>query len=160
MGGLQRWELEAGVWTNVYTLGTGAGGVGARSLAVNFNSAPPLVYAVTAETAANRLILITDAGPASRAATLATAPPSELFRAVKFAPMLTSVPQPALSAIALSGSQFSFTVAGVPGYSYAIEVSPDLVNWTAVQTNTAPFTFTLTNALGDSQQYFRAVFSP
>jgi hypothetical protein len=159
-GGLQRWQLEAGGWTNLYTLGTGAPGIGARSLAVNFNSPTPLIYAVTAETAANRLILITDAGPASPAATLAVAPQAELFRAVKFAPMLISVPPPALSAIALSGSQFSFTVAGVPGYSYAIEVSPDLVNWAAVQTNTAPFTFTLTNAFSASQRFFRAVFFP
>jgi hypothetical protein len=160
VGGLQRWQLEAGVWTNVYTLGTGAAGIGARSLAVNFNSATPLIYAVTAETAANRLILITDAGPASRAATLAVAPQGELFRAVRVAPVLNPFPAPELGAATLAGGQFSLSVAGVAGYDYVIEASTDLMNWLPVQTNTAPFTFTLTNASGNPQQYFRAVYSP
>jgi hypothetical protein len=51
-------------------------------------------------------------------------------------------------------------VAGVAGYDYVIEASTDLMNWLPVQTNTAPFTFTLTNASGNPQQYFRAVYSP
>ena len=148
------------MWTNVYTLGTGAAGIGARSLAVNFNSATPLIYAVTAETAANRLILITDAGPASRAATLAVAPQGELFRAVRVAPVLNPFPAPELGAATLAGGQFSLSVAGVAGYDYVIEASTDLMNWLPVQTNTAPFTFTLTNASGNPQQYFRAVYSP
>lgn len=160
VGGLQRWQLEAGVWSNVYTLGTAAAGIGARSLAVNFNSATPLVYAVTAETAANRLILITDAGPAAPAATLATAPPGELFRAVRFAPALNPFPAPGLSAAALAGGQFSFDLAGVAGYEYVIEASADLAAWQPAQTNTAPFTFTLTNTAAGSQRFFRAVCFP
>jgi Immunoglobulin domain len=160
VGGLQRWQLEAGVWTNVYTLGTGAAGIGARSLTVNFNSATPLIYAVTAETAANRLILIIDAGPASPAATLATAPPAELFRAVRLAPLLNPFPAPSLGAATLSGGQLNFNVTGVAGYEYVIEASSNLMNWLPLQTNTAPFGFTLTNTSSSSQQYFRAAYLP
>jgi Immunoglobulin I-set domain len=160
VGGLQRWQSEAGVWTNVYTLGTGAAGIGARSLAVNFDSATPLIYAVTAETAGNRLILITDAGPASRAATLAVAPQNELFRAVKFAPVLNPFPAPELGEATVADGQFSLSLPGVAGFEYVIETSADLMNWQPVQTNIAPFTFTSTNLSGHSQQYFRAVYFP
>jgi hypothetical protein len=155
-GGVQRWQLASGVWSSVYTLGTGAAAIGARSLTVNFSGATPLIYAVTAETAANRLILITDAGAASPAATLAVCPSNEIFRAVKSAPMLNPFPAPALSAAALSNGQFRFSVAGVTGYSYTIEASANLVNWVALQTNTAPFTFMLTNTGSFPQQFYRA----
>ena len=40
-GGIQRWELTAGTWTNIYTLGTGVNGIGARSLTVDFSGARP-----------------------------------------------------------------------------------------------------------------------
>jgi hypothetical protein len=70
--------------------------------------------------------------------------------------MLNPFPSPALSAAALSNGQFRFSVAGVTGYSYAIEASANLVNWVALQTNTAPFTFMLTNTGSFPQQFYRA----
>jgi len=60
----------------------------------------------------------------------------------------------------LAGGQFSFNLTGVAGYEYVIQASADLTGWQPVQTNTAPFTFTLTNAAGNAQQYFRAVYFP
>ena len=159
-GGLQRWQFTGGVWTNVYTLGTGVSGIGARSLAVNFGGAFPIIYAVTAETAANRLIAITDTGAASVAVTLATCPASELFRAVRFAPVLNPFPAPELSAATLTGGQFSFNLTGVAGYQYVIESSVDLMSWQPWQTNIAPFTFAPTNTAGYSQAFFRAVYIP
>jgi hypothetical protein len=87
---------------------------------------------------------------------LAVCAGSELYRAVKFAPVLTPFPAPLLSGAALSSGQFSFSLSGVTGYSYAIEASADLVNWVAVQTNTAPFTFAVTNTGNFPQQFYRA----
>ena len=159
-GGIQRWQLTNGTWTNAYTLGSGASGIGTRSLAVDFSGAYPVIYAVTAEAALNRLISITDTGAASVAITLASCPGSELFRAVKFPPVLQPFPAPELSAATLTGGQFSFTLTGVAGYEYLIETSSDLASWLPWQTNTAPFTFTLTNAADYSQEYFRAIYSP
>jgi hypothetical protein len=159
-GGIQRWEFSGGTWNNVYTLSTGAVGIGARSLAVNFSGAQPVIYAVTVEAAANRLIAITDIGALSVPVTLVTCPTNEWFRAVKMAPVLIPFPAPALSAAAISGGQFSFSVGGVAGYQYVIEGSGDLMTWQPLQTNAAPFTFTLTNAAGLPQQYFRAVYYP
>jgi len=61
-GGIQCWRFSGGTWTKAYVLGSGAAGIGARSLTVDFSGANPVIYAVTAETAANRLIAITDTG--------------------------------------------------------------------------------------------------
>jgi len=159
-GGIQRWQYGGGIWTFPYTLGSGAAGIGARSLAVNYSGAYPVIFAITAETAGNRLITITDKGADSAAVTLATCPAGELFRAVKFAPLLIPFPAPSLTAPTLAGGQFSFNLAGVAGYEYVIESSTNLTRWQPLQTNTAPFTFsTLTNVAG-SQEYFRAVLFP
>ncbi len=159
-GGIQCWQFSGGTWAKAYDLVSGAAGIGARSLTVNFSGANPVIYAVTAETAANRLIAITDTGVGSVAVTLASCPPNELFRAVKFAPALNPFPAPGLSVPTFSGGQFSFNLTGVAGYEYVIETSADLAGWQPLQTNTAPFTFTLTNAAGNAQQYFRAVYFP
>jgi len=159
-GGIQCWQFSGGTWAKVYVLGSGAAGIGARSLTVDFSGANPVIYAVTAETAGNRLIAITDTGPTAPALTLATCPANELFRAVKFAPALNPFPAPGLSVPTLGGGQFSFNLTGVAGYEYVIQASADLAGWQPLQTNTAPFTFTLTNAAGNAQQYFRAVHFP
>jgi hypothetical protein len=159
-GGIQRWELIGGTWTNIYTLGSGVAGIGARSLSVDFSGADPVIYAVTAETATNRLIGMIDSEPNAAAMTLATCPANELFRAVKFAPAATIPSALQLGAPAWTNGQLSFTLTGVPGSDYIIESSTNLTAWLAVQTNTAPFTFVLTNAAGYSQQYFRGVYLP
>ena len=157
-GGIQRWQFANHTWTFAYTLASGA--AGARSLAVNFNAPNPVIYAITAESAANRLIAIIDTGASSSAVTLAACPAGEWFRAVRFAPVLNPFPAPGLSGAALAGGHFNFNLAGVIGYAYVIEASADLENWLPWETNTAPFTFTQHNAANQPQQYFRAVYIP
>ena len=99
-GGVQKWTLSGSTWSLAYTLGTGTGStVGARGLAVDFSGASPVIFATTAESAADRLITVTDTGAGSTATTLATAPTNEIFRGVDFSPI--SVPEP--SAILLAG---------------------------------------------------------
>jgi len=60
-----------------------------------------------------------------------------------------------LTSAASAAGQFTFTCSGVPGYQYIVQASSDLVNWTSVQTNTAPFTFTDTNAGQFNQRFYR-----
>ncbi len=159
-GGIERWQFAGGVWTNVYTLGSGVAKIGVRSLTVDFSGARPVIYAVTAETATNRLIAVTDNGEGSPAVTLASCPANELYRAVKFAPTPVTVSVPQLGTPSLASGQLSFSVTGAEGSSYVIESSTNLMTWQKLQTNIAPFSFTLTNAAGFSQQYFRAASVP
>jgi len=72
------------------------------------------------------------------------------------------VPAPAatLTSPARSGGQFSFTVSGVAGYQYVVQVSTNLTGWTSVQTNTAPFTFVDTNAAAFKQRFYRTCYLP
>ena len=65
-----------------------------------------------------------------------------------------------LSASATTNGRFSFTVNGVPGFKYAVQASSDFVNWTAVQTNTAPFAFEDANAAQFNQRFYRTVNVP
>jgi hypothetical protein len=50
---------------------------------------------------------------------------------------------------------FTFTVTGIPGSNYVVQASSDLKNWTDLETNTSPFTFTDTNAGNFNQQFYR-----
>ncbi len=59
-----------------------------------------------------------------------------------------------------ASGQFGLTVAGVPGYSYAVQASTDLVNWVSIRTNTAPFTFTDSNAARFNRRFYRSIFNP
>jgi Fibronectin type III domain len=59
-----------------------------------------------------------------------------------------------------SGHNFSFTVTGTPGYSYAIQTSSDLLNWTSVETNISPWTFTDTNSTYFRQKFYRSIYPP
>lgn len=53
----------------------------------------------------------------------------------------------------------SFNLIGVPTYSYALESSTNLSDWSRVMTNTSPFSFT--NIPTDvPQQFYRAVYLP
>ncbi|MGO8701301.1 MAG: immunoglobulin domain-containing protein [Limisphaerales bacterium] len=159
-GGIQHWQYSNGTWMYVYTLESGVANVGARSLTVDFSGANPVIYAITAETSSNRLIAITDSGPAGAAVTLATSPANELYRAVKFTPASIALPAPSLSGAAFAGGKFSFSVAGGTGYSYVVQSSSNLINWTPLQTNVAPFAFTLTNGAAYSRLFFRAAYFP
>jgi hypothetical protein len=51
-------------------------------------------------------------------------------------------------------------VTGVPGGKYVVQATSDLVHWTSVQTNTAPFVFQDGAANGFAQQFYRAYYLP
>jgi len=73
-----------------------------------------------------------------------------------------SVAKPAaiLAVVPAAAGQFTLTVTGVDGQSCAVQASTDLVNWTVLQTNTAPFIFTDTDAAKFNQRFYRAVNLP
>lgn len=71
-------------------------------------------------------------------------------------PTATATLAPAIHA----AGQYAMTVTGVPGGRYAVQASSDLVNWTSLQTNTAPFTFVDINAGRFSQRFYRTVYNP
>lgn len=64
-----------------------------------------------------------------------------------------------LSAVSLANGRFSFNVTNVNGSPCVIETSTNLINWSPVLTNAAPFTFVDSNPAGSRQRFYRAVSS-
>jgi Fibronectin type III domain len=74
---------------------------------------------------------------------------------------VTQSPTPAVTSSSVNAAgQLGFTVTGIPGYPYVVEASTDLVNWTVLETNAAPFNFVDTNAANFSRRFYRAVYFP
>jgi hypothetical protein len=65
-----------------------------------------------------------------------------------------------LSAPVFSIGQFQFTVTGVPDFTYAVQTSTNLIDWTSLETNTSPFVITDTNVFEAPKNFYRAVFLP
>ncbi|HEY3860999.1 MAG TPA: immunoglobulin domain-containing protein [Verrucomicrobiae bacterium] len=105
-GGIQRWDLIAGVYTYEYNLEdtTGSGTNGARGMAVVYPSnianwgqgvSGAVIYATTSEAAGNRLIQFTDTNVLSGGAlaqvavptVLASAGPNQFLQGVRFGPV-------------------------------------------------------------------------
>jgi Fibronectin type III domain len=85
----------------------------------------------------------------------------QFFRAVLFNVTTNEAPPPMAkinSPTRLLG-EFTFTVQGVSDQRYVVQSSADLIHWTPVATNTAPFTFTVGNLNQFNQQFYRAVLS-
>jgi hypothetical protein len=56
--------------------------------------------------------------------------------------------------------EFQLIVTGVPGYSYIVQASTNLLDWTPVQTNVSPFSFTDVSTTNYPNQFYRAVYVP
>ena len=68
---------------------------------------------------------------------------------------------PALDTPAFSGgNQIQFDVAGVSGFNYAVQASTNMIDWEPLFSNTAPFTFTDTNAPDFPERFYRSVYLP
>ncbi|MGB7746176.1 MAG: fibronectin type III domain-containing protein [Verrucomicrobiia bacterium] len=65
-----------------------------------------------------------------------------------------------LAKAANGNSRFTLTVSGLPGHSYAIQASSNLVHWVSLQTNKAPFTFVDTNTSRFNRRFYRSVSLP
>ncbi|HLZ53007.1 MAG TPA: fibronectin type III domain-containing protein [Verrucomicrobiae bacterium] len=73
-----------------------------------------------------------------------------VYRVPSTTATLTALPGPA--------DQFKFSVSGGSGCQYVVQSSTNLINWVSVQTNTAPFTFTDTNAGRRHQCFYRTFY--
>ena len=125
-GGIQKWVYASSTWSLAYTFGTGAT-VGARGVIADFSGSNPIIYATTAETSANRLISINDAGSTSTATTLATSGANTLFRGISFSPYCTS---PQITSV----------------ISNSVICANQFLNLDVTTSGTAPFTYTWTGA--------------
>jgi hypothetical protein len=136
-GGIQKWVNDAGTWSLAYTL-TNAG-TGARGLFADFSGPNAVLYATTTESSANRLIVITNAGSASPATTLATAPSNTVFRGVAFTPQsaLANTNAGPIS-ISVSNEVPLLTFLGIPSFSYTVQRSTNLSTWVDLLTTNAP----------------------
>jgi len=67
------------------------------------------------------------------------------------------VVSPALTSPVNGPGGFSFTVNNTAGSAYVIVASTNLVNWVAIGTNTAPFTFTDTHSSQFSKRFYKAI---
>jgi hypothetical protein len=65
-----------------------------------------------------------------------------------------------LTTMANDHGRFSFKVTGVSSGKYVVQATSDLVHWTSVQTNTAPFNFQDNSANPYSQRFYRAIHLP
>jgi fibronectin type 3 domain-containing protein len=69
-------------------------------------------------------------------------------------------PAATLTTLASAPGQFGFQVAGVAGGKYVVQATADLIHWTSVETNTAPFTFQDDTAHETSHRFYRAYYVP
>jgi hypothetical protein len=75
--------------------------------------------------------------------------------------MTVLIPSPILLApsYTLNGG-FQVNLAGAPGSTYVVEGSSNLTDWTALETNTSPFTFRDINAVNLPLRFYRAYLAP
>jgi len=161
-GGVQRWDYNGSAWSMSYAF-AGITNVGARGLAVNFNGANPVIYATTAEAAANRLVAITDTGAASTATTLATAGVNQLFRGVCLAPDSGFLPQFFKAAAATNGFALSWTA--LLNRNYTVQYNNDLstTNWLTLTNLTVPapvMTVIDPRTATSSNRFYRVILNP
>ena len=86
-GGIQKWTNNGTTWSRAYIIAPPSGTSGLSWMTLGKNSSGEnVIYAVTNQTSANRLLAITDKGSAALSTTvvLATAPTNTLFRGVDF----------------------------------------------------------------------------
>lgn len=64
------------------------------------------------------------------------------------------------SLLIVGGNQFQFTVAGVPGFNYAVEASTNVLDWVRLTTNASPFIFVDSDTGNFPRRYYRSVYVP
>lgn len=64
-----------------------------------------------------------------------------------------------LSGMLIDSGQFQFVVSGLTGGTYTVDISTNLIDWTAVSNGVATFAFT-NSTLTNDYQFFRARYQP
>jgi hypothetical protein len=132
-------------------------------VAVDFNGASPVIYATTAESAANRLVSITDTGTISATTTLATAGINQIFRGVAFAP--TGPPAPTLFQPKENPNGFSLSWTALSHRNYTVEYSDTVSGgtWRTLTNMTASspvLRITDVSAPTTTNRFYRVLLNP
>ena len=145
--GIIKWTYDSGsaLWISNYTL---IANTGCRSIAVDFDANPPVVFVTTTESSNTRLLAIADTGANAAPTVLATAGANQWFKGVKFGPVSSTVVRPTISA-ALNGTTVTLSWTG----SFVLQ-SASTVNGTYGDINgaTSPYPYDTTSG---PQQFFR-----
>lgn len=161
-GGVRRWDLTAGVWSFTYAF-TGLTNTGARGLAVDFSGPHPMIYATSAQAAANQLVSITDTGPASAVIPLVTAGVNQVFRGLAFAPSGSSAPCFLAGAPSVGGFKLIWTA--LINRNYTLQYTDNLAgaNWLTLTNVTAAapvLTATDPGAAAGPNRFYRVILNP
>jgi hypothetical protein len=159
VGGLQRWDLNAGTWSETYNLTNGGP---LSHLVVDWSAAYPVIYATTLVTTnntlyPNRLVRVTDTGPAAAFTILAAAGTNELFCGMQFGP----IPVPPDLSEVLQGANLILswtTNTGVFALQSTTNLTPP-VSWSTVLLPQVIENgqYTVTNLVGGPAAFFRLV---
>jgi hypothetical protein len=161
-GGIQRWDFSGGAWAMTYAF-TSLTNVGARGVAVDFSRADPVIYVTTAESSANRLVVITDTGADSSATTLATAGVNQIFRGVALAP--NAAVDPHIFNSVANSNGFVITWTSLLDQNYTVQWASDLstANWTTLTnlTSALPTTTVIdATAPANANRFYRIIMNP
>jgi CotH kinase protein/Concanavalin A-like lectin/glucanases superfamily/Lamin Tail Domain len=161
-GGVQRWDFDGGVWTMRYAF-AGLTNIGARGLAVDFSGTNPVIYATTAEDAANRLVSLTDTGPTANVTTLATAGVNQLFRGVAWTP--NAAVNPGFYAQLNNTNGFMIAWTALLNRNYTVQYIGDLTrtDWITLTNLTATLpvvSVTDTTAPANTNRFYRVILNP
>jgi len=172
LGGIVKFTstgLPGALWVSNYTIsaltpGAPASGTNAEAVTADFTQNPPVIYATTGESTANRFLQIVDNGSSSTATLLATAPAGTIYRGVRFVPAsypVVSTPPLPVEVDAGQTASFSVGVTGTPPFTYqwysnsvsiplATNSSLDLVNPNIGQSGTQIYVI-VSNSAGNAQ---------
>ncbi len=146
-GGIQRWEFDGSIWTNVYTLGGGLP-QGARHVTADFSGPNPVLYAISSDEGNNRLVTITDTGAASAGTTLASSGVNQNFRGIRFGPTEFAVVRRPTLLFSVEADKIILTWSG----SFTLLSATNVAGvYTDVPSATSPYTNSLSSA---SQLFF------
>jgi hypothetical protein len=162
VGGIQRWDYNGSAWAMSYAFNS-LTNIGARGVVADFSGAHPVIYATTAEGAANRLVTLTDTGADSPVTTLASAGVNQIFRGITFAPDAPANPE--IFSAVRNGNSFAITWTALLDKNYTVQWCDDLVaaNWTTLTNLTSSHTeITVTDAeaASSTNRFYRIILNP
>lgn len=82
--------------------------------------------------------------------------PRAPINAIEIVPILPAT----LTLTQYSSNQFQFFADGAVNCNYILQSSSNLMQWTSIQTNRAPFTFTAPSAGNGAARFYRALYQP
>jgi hypothetical protein len=138
------------------------------SFSVDVNGQNPFAYqwqqyGTNIASATNRIFAIASALAADAGPYLVIVSNPYGTETSRVATLTVLLPQPVLTIVAQanwSSGYPTLQVGGTAGFKYALRATTNFTNWTWLWTNTAPYTFVDTNAVGMPHRFYRAQYIP